>query len=262
VYVAPRRIVAVSLSRPGAAVLDRRTFEFDSPPGTEAASLQSALARVLREVPLRRLRVVLSSHLVQYRLLPWRDDLLDSDEDFAFARNQFANGHGDRTEDLTVTISHERPGRPRIAAAAETSIIAAIHGAAEEAGARIASLQPCLTAVAHSVREDLGQQPREWLVVHEDQKLSLALLDAGQWRWVRSLRVDTDWPSKLPALLAAESLRAGLDQEAEYAIAVDATGGSARLPDNASPRRPVSLAIRRQAPLLDGTEFAAALAGM
>jgi hypothetical protein len=262
VYVAPGRITALSLRCPGGAVLEQRAFEVDARPGADATALQSGLARVLREMPQRRLRVVLSSHLVQYRLLPWRDDLRDADEDAAFARNQFASGYGDRTEDLAVSISHERPGRPRIVAAVPTSALAAIRAATDDAGTTIVSLQPCLTAVAHSVRHDLGQQAREWLVVHEDQKLSLALLEDGQWRWVRSLQTDVDWPVKLAALLAAESLRAGLEQNTEFAVAVDVTAGVARLPDNASPRRPVSLAIRRQVPLLDGTEFTAALAGM
>jgi hypothetical protein len=260
VYIAPGRITALSLRGPGSAVLEQRVFEVDAQAGSEVASLSSALSRVLREMPHRRMRAVLSSHLAQYRLLPWRDDLLDADEELAFARNQFANGYGDSTVELAVTLSKERPGRARIAAAVLTAILDAVRQAADDAGAVLVGLQPALTAVAHSVRHDIG--PRDWLVVHEDGKLTLAMIDEGQWRWVRGLRTDADWPSKLAALLAAESLRAGLEQAAERAITVDVTGNAARVLDNGSTSRLVSLAIRRHAPLLDGTPFAAALAGI
>lgn len=260
VYIAPARITALSLRRPGGAVLEQRGFEIDAQVGSEAASLNSALSRVLREMPHRRLRVVLSSHLAQYRLLPWRDDLLDADEELAFARSQFSNGYGDSTTDLSVTLSKERAGRACIAAAAPTAILDAVRQAADDAGAVLVALQPALTAVAHSVRHDIG--PRDWLVVHEDGKLTLALIDEAQWRWVRSLRADADWPANLAALLAAESLRAGLEQAAERTITIDVTGNAARVPDNGSTSRLVSLAIRRHAPMLDGTPFAAALAGM
>jgi hypothetical protein len=170
-----------------------------------------SLVAALQEFKPQRVRLVLSHHFVQFRVLPWRDDL-SSDADYqALAGLEFANAFGAMAESWTTALSDEAPGQPRVAAAMASGLLTALGETIAGAGARLLALRPYLTVAA----DVGGRQGRgagwQWRVLHEPGRVCVAVRQAGAWRWLRHVRVGDDWVAGLGALLDSEALLGGLE---------------------------------------------------
>lgn len=62
----------------------------------------------------------------------------------------------------------------------------------------------------------------------------MALIEAGRWRWVRSVRVDADWSSRLPDLLDNEKLLADADRLPAHALIYSPVMPELAVPANSS----------------------------
>lgn len=212
VFVAPTELVLVRWRGIPRRIVDKRTCPVAAGDGDARVATAAAFAEALRENGCRRARVILSSHFTQYQLLPWRDDLQDVDEEQAYARLLFAEIYGDDVAaGWRIGLSDEPPGVPRLAAAVAAELLAALAQAAVAANTRLMSVQPYLVAVANRWRRHLHRRPATWLVLHEDNRACLALIDNGRWRWVRCVRVGDNWSERLPEIIEHEILLAGAD---------------------------------------------------
>jgi hypothetical protein len=184
----------------------------------------AGFAAALGEYRCQGVRVVLSHEYVQYRILPWRDDLAGDEEYRALAQVEFSAAFGALADGWSIALSDDRPGVARVAAAIPSGLLAALSSVAGEARARLLAVQPYLAVAARWWRRSTGQLGVRWLLVHEPGRLCLAVPgDAGGWQWLRHLRVGDDWANRLPELLADEALLAGLDAPAA-AVQVFAPG--------------------------------------
>ena len=196
VFLAPSEVLAVRRRGIPRRIVETKSCPVPAREGTDGGDWSgavAALSEVLREGACRRLEVMLSGHFMRYQLLPWRDDLQDPEEELAAARLGFADVFGDVAATWSIRLSHDAPGIPRLAAAVDAGLVEAISDAAQAAGALLVSLQPSLVAVANCWRRHFDRKCSAWLVVHEENRLSLALLQHGRWQWLRSLRVGADW---------------------------------------------------------------------
>ncbi len=171
----------------------------------------ASLGAALEEFQPRRVRLVLSHHFVQFRVLPRRDDLGGDADYLALAGLEFSNAFGTMAESWTTALSDESPGQPRVACAMASGLLLALGEAVAGAGAKLLAVQPYL-AVAADVG---GRQSRgsgwQWLVLHEPGRVCVAVRQAAAWRWVRHVRVGDDWALRLGSLLESEALLAGLE---------------------------------------------------
>jgi hypothetical protein len=212
VFVAPSQVLAVRSRGVNGAVTEKRIFASTSVPDDNAwIGAVVAFEAALREFSCKRVRVILSSHFTQYQLLPWREDLNDEDEELAYARVALTETYGDVVAGWSVRLSDDPPGSCRVVAAVDSALLAALEKSALAANARIGSVQPALTAATNSWREHFGADRSAWLAVHEEGRLCLALIEAGRWRWLRSVRVGADWAERLPELVEREVLLAGVE---------------------------------------------------
>jgi hypothetical protein len=212
VFIAPSQVLAVRGRGTSGAVSEKRVFESTSVPDDNAwIGAVAAFEAALREFVCRRVRVILSSHFTQYQLLPWRDDLNDEEEELAYARVALTETYGEIVSGWSVRLSDDPPGAVRVVAAVDNALLAALEKAAIAAKARVVSVKPALTAATNSWREHFGADRAAWLAVHEEGRLCLALIEGGQWRWLRSVRVGTDWAERLPELVEREILLAGVE---------------------------------------------------
>jgi hypothetical protein len=176
---------------------------------------QEALLALMQHFGCQRLRIVLSHHLVQMRLLPWRAELQSEEERQAVARHEFVSAYGAGAETWPMALSDEAPGRARISAALDQELLAALHQTAQRAGARLVSLEPLLVhAQARWGRQAMGRGCH-WLLIHEPGRLCVVARQDGQWVWVRHARVADDWHLGLAQWLASEALLSGLDMPAQ-----------------------------------------------
>jgi hypothetical protein len=170
----------------------------------------AALAAMLPESGCRKLRVTLSSRFVQYRRIPWRDDLKGDKEFETFTRLEFANTFGAHADDWRVVLSDEAPGQSRVAAAVPAGLLSALSELVAANTARLLSAPPALTLAAAAWPPAADSRAR-CLVAWEADQLCFAVQAAGDWSWIRQRRVGDDWSRELPKLLEEESCLAGIE---------------------------------------------------
>jgi len=209
VFLSPSQLLAVRWRGLPRRVVDMQSHAIAAYAGSDWAKALDAFSALLRDADSRRVRVVLSAHFAHYQLVPWLDDLQDSEEELAVVRLAFRKTFGDSAARWNICLSDDSPGRPRIAAAIDAELFRAIAQSAQTAQVDLVSVQPYLSAAFNHWRKHFHRNNSRWLVLHEENRVCLALIDQGRWRWVRSLRVGADWHEHLPEMLEHEMLLAG-----------------------------------------------------
>jgi hypothetical protein len=255
VFVAPSGVVAARRQGRNGAVSEKRVYASTAVADDNAwVGAVAACELALREFACRRVQVILSSHFTPAQLLPWRADLQDEEEELAYARVALAETYGDVVSGWNVRLSDEPPGAVRIVAAVDSGLLAALQKAAANVAARLVAVQPALTAAANEWRAHFGSDRSAWLVVHEEGRVTLALIEAGRWRWLRSVRVGADWAERLTELVEREVLLAGVEGlVAEVLVFAPASPELAVRPGSRLPLRSLRLEARDGfSPLTDG----------
>lgn len=179
------------------------------------AALPEALAKLPLNVMRPDVTVVLSDHFVRYALLAADPALKGKAEWLALARHRLTGLHGAGIATWTVRIAEMSNGGgeagARLASATETALIEALDAVLIEHRATLVSLQPCLMAGYNQLRGSLGNEA-SWLVIEEPGRLTLALIEAGVWKAVRSRRVAHDWKRTLPLILERECALLGVER--------------------------------------------------
>jgi len=147
--------------------------------------------------------LVLSNRFVHFAVVPWSDALGSKEEGLAYARHCFTRVYGSEVDAWELRLASATARKPRLACAIERSLIDALNTHLAPLASRYRSLQPHLMASFNRCCARLDERAA-WLVVAEPGLLSLALLQDGSWRSVRSIKVGTDWASELPQVLDRE----------------------------------------------------------
>jgi len=202
----------------------------------EAAGLAGALT--LREAALELVRAgettleeintgrpavtaVISNEFVRYALLPWSAAIRREAEWLAYARHRYGTIHGPAAEGWFIRIAPAAQGLPRLAAAVDRTLLGALREAVHPHGPLV-SVQPYLMAAYNRVQAAL-KHAGSWLVFEEPERLTLALVDRGVWRAVRTRRKEAHWRAALPRLLDRESALLGLEAPCtEVTVCADA----------------------------------------
>jgi hypothetical protein len=228
-FLAPDTVLAVSRLGWRRRCGESRRYPVAAGDGDSWPGLVEAFAAALADFDCRRVRIVLSQHLVQYCLLPWRDDLKSDEEYLASARLEFS-GTFDRLADRwTIVLGDAAPGQARIAAAMPEALLTALQAAATAAGKRLQSAQPYLGVAVNAWRAHLPGNAGQWLLVYEPGRLLSAYIEAGQWRWLRHQRAGAGWQQDLEEFLGRERMLAGIS-EIEAPVTLLACGAPAALP--------------------------------
>lgn len=181
-------------------------------PGPAAApawrAAVDALPAALGARAPRRLRVILSHHLVRYALLPWSAELKTEEAWRAYAEHRLAAVYGAPAVPWALRVAATAPHGARIACAAEQALLDALQAKLAAHGVRLQSVQPHLMAAFNGARRQL-RGASCWLVVAEAGRLALACIERGAWRALRSRRVGADWRDALPLLLRREGALLG-----------------------------------------------------
>lgn len=161
-----------------------------------------ALACALSQAEWQRAeaRVVLSSGLVRYGLVPWSGALHSPQEQEALVRHSFAKVYGDRVTQWTMRWSTAGKGAPSMTCAVDKGLLDGLRALAKPARLRLQSVQPYLMAAFNQWRRQLKGQTA-WFALAERDRLCLALLHHGQWQHIRSRSLAGGLDAQLPILL-------------------------------------------------------------
>lgn len=209
VFLSPSRLLAVRWRGLSRRIVEMHSNQIAAHGGNDWAKVLDAFDAVLRDAESGRVRVILSAHFAHCQLVPWLDDLQDSEEELAVVRLAYTSTFGDCAARWRISLSDDPPGCTRIAAAIDDALFDAITQSAQAANVRLVSVQPYLSAAVNHWRNHFDRKGSRWLVLHEENRVCLALIEKGRWRWVRCLRVGADWHERLPEMLEHEMLLAG-----------------------------------------------------
>lgn len=184
------------------------------------ADLLSSVSELLRQNASARcrLRVLVSSHLVRFALVPWREEIASPRELLAFTQFCFEQAYGLEPLNWSYTVSPEDNGQARIAAAMPAELLAALQALSRESGYRLLEVQPYLAAVFNRFCRHVMNQTSLFVVV-EPGRAGVLHAGEGQWRGVRALAC-ADSPDALAALIAREQLLLELSDHAVQAVFV------------------------------------------
>lgn len=169
-----------------------------------------------------KLTILVSSHFVQYLLVPWRAGLTRPSELSAFAHMCFEETFGGRAGDRTVVVARERAGDSRVAAALDRAWLEALQSVATASALRLVSITPHLCAVLDRGQRRLGA--RDFLLlVAEPSRSCVLVASGGQWRSVRCTATLAG-RLELSQLLEREAQLCGLADEGMPAVFVHAPG--------------------------------------
>jgi hypothetical protein len=191
----------------------------DGPPWQAAvAAFQRFLATA--ETGTGALDVVLSNHFVRYLLVPWNAQIASAEEFRNCAAAMFEDIHGDVSSEWDVSVSAERAGVPRLAAAVDRSLLAAIRTAVAPTRLRLASVQPYLMAAYNRVAR--AHTGRDFVfMLLEAGRACILVAQGGQWCYV-STAAAPEPAQALSLLLAREMQLADLQGESVPPVYVHA----------------------------------------
>jgi hypothetical protein len=153
--------------------------------------------------------VVLADQFVRYTLLPWNEQLKTPEQWNALASHRFTTLHGPKAGEWQITVAETAPMGPRLACAVDRALIQKLAEIFVKINVRLASVQPFLVAAFNKIRKTVGNGSC-WIVVEEPSRLTLSLIQRGQWVAIRTRRADKSWRNVLPEMLERESAFLGL----------------------------------------------------
>jgi hypothetical protein len=197
------------------------------------ASVLIALSELLRQNASARcrLQVLVSSHLVRFMLVPWRDEIASPRELLAFTQFCFEQVYVQEPHSWSFSVSPEAKGRARIAAATPVELITGLQELSKENGYRLLGVRPYLAAVFNRFCRNVADQPFLFVAVEQGRVGVLRARD-GQWQSVHtSACANTD--SALAEFIAREQQLLELRDDAVQAVYVH--GGAYIFPEQTPP---------------------------
>jgi hypothetical protein len=174
--------------------------------GAPAEAFAAALAAAPRA---RHVAVILCGALARYLVVPWPAEVEDESEGLALVAHHFRRVFGEQARDWVVRFDAEE-GAARLACAAPRALLDALRTAAGVSGRRLESVQPFLAAFFNLWRRDFGRGAALYVTL-EPGRWCAALVSGGEWRSLRSGRLDSDPAQALVELVAREAALAGED---------------------------------------------------
>ena len=172
---------------------------------------QAALAQFeawLEDAPPRgRRSVLIPSEFVRYLVVPWQPQLQRADDHAAFVNHCFEQIHGAAATAWSCRAADPLYGKPALACAVDSAMLAQLSEAATARGRRMAHLQPALVQAWNASRAELPAG-RLWFALVEDGWATLMRVDDGSPCHLRSQRCTA---SALPHWLERETRASGLE---------------------------------------------------
>jgi len=179
----------------------------------EGGDALAVLGDLLGSLQLRgRARVVLSHELARVWLLPAPAVRLSAGEMKGWVHEHLKKQFGDAVEDWRSVWQPAPPGQPVLTGAIEAGWLAALQQTLSQHGLKPVAVEPWLAPACLRLPAALGRGA-VWLALAEPGRITLARLEQGVFRVLRSSRISGDPATALAGMVARESLRADLDDQ-------------------------------------------------
>lgn len=163
-----------------------------------------------------RLKVVLSSHWVNFQVVPWNAEIASPDEFALYVRACFERVHGEIVRDWEICYDESGPGQARVACAVDRELLDGIGRVARGAGCRLHGVQPYLMHAFNPLASPLGRR-RFLFVLAEPGRVTLAAADRGHWTSVSNAPLP-DGVEALHSVVGRELQLLGTDEPTEILL--------------------------------------------
>lgn len=197
----------------------RLTLEVPASPAPHREFWQPAVAALYRHLQDPRWhgcrpRIVLANDFAHYAIVPWNATLADHKERNAFARHCFMQTYGDFSRHWDIRITPVSYGSAALASAVEAKLLQSLEEAFRHAGMPLRHIHPHLMMAVNLIRSQLKRKalPASFnLIMLENSRLIVALIEQGQWLSVQGYAAENDIEDQLQALLDREAIIAGVN---------------------------------------------------
>ena len=196
-------------------VLDKKTFPYTTDADSLWSNAVKALAAALSELPGKPsvARVILSNHFVRYAMVAASPTLSNEAEEIAYAKHSLSQLYGASAESWEIRLHRYTAHAPQLASAVDSQLLQALRATFTSAKIQLKSVQPQLMAAYNNCQASLHKQDA-WFVLFESGSLCVGLLQQGEWRSVRTLKVGSDWLEHLPDIFDREACLSELNMTA------------------------------------------------
>jgi hypothetical protein len=196
--------IALAPGHVGVAVGSARKETSLSEPGW-AGALKALADQLADSRSGGRARVVLSHHFAPVYLLQAPSLRLSTKEMLGWTREQLVQQFGEAARGWLLAWQDEPPGEPFLVSTLAPDRLADLNEILRARGLRAGSVEPWLAEACRRHRRVLGRGAT-WLALAEPGRLTLARLQRGHFRTLRSAQIGTEPARDLADMLAREAL--------------------------------------------------------
>gem|GEM_PF-2417766 len=162
----------------------------------------------LAEMSLQKnseLRIVLSSSLVRYLLLPAQKIVMNKLEKNQYVRAAYREIYGSLVEDWIIQCDDTAPNQSTLAAATDQKLIDTLLQISVKHGLKLTSVQPHFVASLNRLRTQLNSAD-SYLAVVEEEAIVIGTFVHGNLQGVKTVSYQGDWKLALTREMHRQSL--------------------------------------------------------
>lgn len=154
--------------------------------------------------------VILSSHFMRYAVIPWNSEITTAGERQAYLNHHFVMTYGDAVKAWNMRMDEASYKKSALASAMPAGLQTALKETFANTKAnnptRLAAIYPYLMLAANQALGVNRLIHNCWFAVVESQRLTLSLIENGEWQVVRSLPLESDVAAQIEALILREMM--------------------------------------------------------
>lgn len=198
------------------SVSDKFNVSFESDPESSWKNAIEQLESVIAGTAIKPelVRVVLSNHFLRYAIVKVDQSLKSEVEKIAFVKHRFSQLYGEDAHSWELRLDQVSPGAPFFASAIDEPFLLGIRDVCARSNVKLQSVQPSLMKAYNQCHAEFKDK-NAWFIQFEHGSLCLILLQDGQPRSVRLVKVGDDWSEKLFEIIDREAFLSELDAGAD-----------------------------------------------
>ncbi|PCJ31866.1 MAG: hypothetical protein COA90_04985 [Gammaproteobacteria bacterium] len=214
VFIQPHRIELLRLKgvrglRP--QWVDAKTISFKREMST--LTLPDDWPRVIKQLSLElkedrwqasTASVVLSSHFMRYAVVPWMSEISTTDEWQAYLNHHFVMAYGDVVKSWNLHMDEPQYKNTTFASAMPNTLHTALNDTFSKAKLPLTTIQPYFIQAVNQLIEDHTTISNGWLIVIENEHLTMSLIEEGEWCMVKSVPLAANIEAQIDMLIERE----------------------------------------------------------
>lgn len=172
--------------------------------------------------------VLLSNRLMRYAITPNPDSANSREELDVLTRHAFERTHGEATNGWEIRLSDAAPGRPALASAVDSELLATLREVVDASGGQLTSIQPYLMAAFNRIGKKASGSSGIFVLAEPERLCQLAWKDGG-WCTVQQAHAVNGWTMTLGGMLDRVAMNAELQDLRAVQLCMPEIAGQATL---------------------------------